>query len=543
MPKGNCIFTSILTCIVFVVFVSTPVFSVDFSTYWMLVDATLDGRAYEGLNSLTELLTTQGKVPSGQIYRVEGEAATGEEINTQLQEIGQQTQAQDTLIFLYHGMVTKPRGAPLMHLLPQGDADVIQDSTLNGWLKETGIENTVVIIDGYTEDINLNAYFGNREILGTAALNVIQSVTKAERTTFLEKLHDVLAVDTTDLDDNRQLSISETYDLLRAAPEFLDGILAPTGIVEAALLKLSPAIKITTLPDGAQVSINDVEVGDTPKLITENLQQGVSKVSVKKAGYIIPSPKTAELQLTLGESAHIGWVLEPIAIHGTVTGVSDASPAGAVVWIDGTAHQQTVEADGVFRFDEWEDSDLLTLGETYTLYVKQGDLNYGSATFTFEGYSDIAQSLELVQKNWFEISQIEFDRNNHQGAVTAFQNGIEDTTDFPQMSRDLTVLLLSSFANALDSQDVQDVTYLVVTAKLAEQHGQPALAKKYWEEVKTKAEKGTPAAKLASQRLWQFNRGRYLLNIGLIVLLVVLLASGAWTYYRYQKSRQTAQED
>ena len=530
MPKGNSIFTSTLTSIVFVVFISTPVFSVDSSTYWMLVDATLDGRAHEGLNSLTELLTTQGQVPNGQIYRVEGEAATGEEINTQLQEIGQQTQAQDTLIFLYHGMVTKPRGAPLMHLLPQGDADVIQDSTLNRWLKETGIENTVVIIDGYTEDINLNAYFGNREILGTAALNVIQSVTKAERTTFLEKLHDVLAVDTTDLDDNRQLSISEAYDLLRAAPEFLDGILAPTGIVEAALLKLSPALKVTTLPDGAQVSINDVEVGDTPKLITENLQQGASKVSVKKAGYIIPSPKTTELQLTLGESVHIGWVLEPIAIHGTVTGVSDASPAGAVVWIDGTAHQRTVEADGVFRFDEWEDSDLLTLGATYMLYVKQGDLNYGSATFTFEGYSDIAQSLELVQKNWFEISQIEFDRNNHQGAVTAFQNGIEDTTDFPQMSPDLTVLLLSSFADALDSQDVQDVTYLVVTAKLAEQHGQPALAKKYWEEVKTKAEKGTPAAKLASQRLWQFNRGRYLLNIGLIVLLVVLLASGAWTY-------------
>ena len=508
----------------------------------MLVDATLDGRAHKGLDSLTKLLTTRGTIPSGQIYRVEGEAATGEEIHTQLQEIGQQTQAKDTLIFLYHGMVTKPRGAPLMHLLPQGDADVIQDSTLNGWLKETGIENTIVIIDGYTEDTNLNAYFGNREILGTAALNVIQSVTKAARTTFLEKLHDVLVVDTTDLDDNRQLSISEAYDLLRAAPEFLDGILAPTGIIEAALLKLSPALKITTLPDGAQIAINDVEVGETPKLITENLQQGVSKVSVKKAGYIIPPPKTAELQLTLGASVHIGWVLKPIAIHGTVTGVSGASPAGTVVWIDGTAHQQTVEADGVFRFDEWKDSDLLTLGETYTLYLKQGDLNYGSATFTFEGYSNIVQSLELVQKNWFEISQIEFKRNNHQGAVTAFQNGIEDTTDFPQMPSDLTVLLLSSFADALEKQDVQDVTYLIVTAKLAEQHGQPTLAKKYWEEVKTKAQKGTPAAKLASQRLWQFNRGRYLLNIGLIVLLVVFLASGAWTFYRHRKSKQTVQD-
>ena len=111
------------------------------------------------------------------------------------------------------------------------------------------------------------------------------------------------------------------------------------------------------------------------------------------------------------------------------------------------------------------------------------------------------------------------------------------------MSTDLTVLLLSSFADALEKQDVQDVTYLVVTAKLAEQLNQLDLAKKYWQEVKTKAEKGTPAAKLAGQRLWQYNRSRYLLNIGLIVLLVVLVASGAWTFYRYRKTKRTAQED
>ena len=35
------------------------------------------------------------------------------------------------------------------------------------------------------------------------------------------------------------------------------------------------------------------------------------------------------------------------------------------------------------------------------------------------------------------------------------------------MSPDLTVLLLSSFADALDKQDVQDVNSLIVTAKLA----------------------------------------------------------------------------
>ncbi|MXZ00185.1 PEGA domain-containing protein, partial [Candidatus Poribacteria bacterium] len=529
--------------IVVIVFVSTPAFSVDSGTYWMLVNATLDSQARNGLNSLTELLTTRGQVPSAQIYRVEGENATGAEIHAQLQDIGNRADAQDTLIFLYHGLVTKPRGTAAMHLLPQADIEVIEDSTFNGWLRETGIAHTVVIVDGYTEDTNLSAYFGNREILGTAALNVIQSVAKAERTTLLKKLNDALAVDTTDLDDNRRLSISEVYDLLREAPEFLDGILAPTGDVEAALLKLSPALKVTTLPEGAQVAINDVEVGNTPKLITENLQQGTTKVSVKKAGYITPPAKPAELALVLGESVHIGWVLKPIAIHGTIKGVAGASPADTIVWIDGTTHHRTVASDGIFRFDEWEDSGLLTLGETYTLYAKHGSLNYGSATFTFDGYSDISQSLQLVKKSWFEVSEIEFARDNHQGAVTAFQNGVEETTDFPQMSTDLTVLLLSSFADALEKQDVQDVNFLVVTAKLAEQLNQLDLARKYWQEVKMKAQKGTPAAKLAGQRLWQLNRNRYILNIALIVLLVVLLVSGGWTFYRYRRTKAMIQGD
>ena len=543
MLKQNIIFILIFICVALAIFVPTPALSADSGTHWLIVDTTPEARAHELVNSLIEFLTTRGKVPSEQIHHVEGDSATSAEIHAMIQEVGRQTAVQDTLIFLYHGMVTKPRGMNAMHLLTPGDEQGIQDATLNDWFREAERKRTTVIVDGYTEDTNLNAYYANRETLGTAALNAIQSAEKANTTVFLQRLHDTLTVDTTDTNDNRQLSIIESYELLRTHSDFMDGILAPTGDVEAALLKLSPALKITTFPEGAEISINDVEVGSTPKLITENLQQGTFIVTVKKAGHILPPPKTAELQLEPGESVHIGWALEPIAIHGTVIGVSDASPAGAVVWIDGTVYQQLVEADGIYRFDEWKDSDLLTLGETYTLYVKQGDLNYGSATFTFDGYTDIAQPLQLAKQTWFEVAQLEFDRHNHQGAVTAFQNGIELTSDFPQMSPDLTVLLLSSFANALEKQDVQDVTYLVVTAKLAEQHGQPALAKKYWEEVKTKAEKGSSAAKLASQRLWQLNRGRYLLNIGLIVLLVVLLVSGAWTYFRYRKSKRTVPAD
>ena len=542
MSKQKIIFILISICVVLAIFVSTPGLSAGSNTYWLIVDTTPEARAHEVVNTLIELLTTRGKVPSEQIHHVEGDTATSEEIHAMIQEIGRQTTVQDTLFFLYHGRVTKPRGMNAMHLLTSGDEHGIQDATLNDWFRETDIKDTVVIIDGYTEDRNLNAYYANRETLGTAALNSIQSAERANATVLLQQFHDTLTVDTTDTNDNRQLSIIESYELLRTHPEFMDGILAPTGDVEMALLKLSPALKITTFPEGADISINDVEVGSTPKLITENLQQGTSTVTVKKAGYVIPPPKTVELQLELGESAHVAWALEPIAIHGTVIGVSDESPADAVVWIDGTAHQQVVEADGIYRFDEWKNSDVLRLGETYALYVKQGDLNYGLATFTFDGYTDIAQPLQLVKRTWFEVAQIEFDRHNHQGAVTAFQNGIERTSDFPQMSPDFTVLLLSSFADAVEKQDVQDVTYLVVTAKLADQHGQPELAKKYWEEVKVKADKGSAAAKLASQRLWQLNRGRYLLNIGLIVLLVVLLASGAWTFFRFRKSKRAVSE-
>lgn len=543
MSKQRILLIRIFIGIAFTIFASPPVLSADSGTHWLFVDATPEARAHEPVNSLIELLTTRGKIPSEQIHRIEGDTATATEIHAMLQEIGRQTEAQDTLIFVYHGMVTKPRGMNAMHLLTPGDAQGIQDATLNDWFRETERKDTLVIVDGYTEDTNLNAYYANRETLGTAALNSIQPAEKAHITALLQQLHDTLTVDTTDTNDNRQLSIIESYELLRTHPEFMDGILAPTGDVEMALLKLSPALKITTFPEDANIFINDVEVGSTPKLITENLQQGTSTVTVKKAGHIIPPPKTAELQLELGESVHIAWALQPIAVQGTVTGVSDASPAGAIVWIDQTTHQQTIEADGSYRFDKWEDSGLLSLGETYTLYVKQGDLNYGSATFTFDGYTNIAQPLQLVKRTWFEVSQIEFDRHNHQGAVTAFQNGIELTSDFPQMSPDLTVLLLSSFADAVEKQDVQDVTYLIVTAKLAEQLGQSALAKKYWEEVKTKAEKGSSASKLANQRLWDLNRGRYILNIGLIVLVVVLLASGVWTFLRYRKSKRTLPAD
>ena len=540
MSKPNAIFTLVSIAIAFVIIASTPVFSVDSGVHWLIVDATPDARAHEPLNALTELLTTRGKVPSEQIHRLEGDVVTMQEIYASLQEVGQQVQADATLIFFYHGRVSKLRRPNALQLLISGDTQTIQDTTLNQWFAESFKGRAVVILDGYSDDSDLNTYYANREILGSAALNVIQLASQTDALRAIRVLNDALAADATDVDDNRQISIIEAFELFRTDERLPLGVLAPTGDVETALLKLSPALKIETFPEGAQIAINDVEVGTTPALVTGNLQQGTSTISVKKAGYHVPLPKTAELQLVLGESAHIGWVLQPIAVHGTVVGVEGQSVTGTIVWIGGTTHQQTLETDGTYRFDDWKDSGSLTLGETYTIHAKQGNLNYEAATFTFDGYTDIEHAIQLVKRTWFEIAQIAFDQNDHQGAIIAFQKGIERTTDFPQMSPELTVLLLSSFADALAKQDVQDINTLIVTAKLAEQHGQPDLAKEYWQELKTKARKGTPAAELASQRLWQLNRSRYLFNIGLVVVVVILIASGAWTYYRFRKTRQAA---
>ena len=74
----------------------------------------------------------------------------------------------------------------------------------------------------------------------------------------------------------------------------------------------------------------------------------------------------------MGESVRLGWVLQSIAIHGTVGGVAGESVADTLVWIGGTTHQQVVKADGAYRFDDWKDSGLLTLGENLHTPCKTG---------------------------------------------------------------------------------------------------------------------------------------------------------------------------
>ena len=514
---------------------------VDSGTYWFMVDTTPNADARALFNTLGKLLSEKGKVSQEHIRSLAGDQATKDEIQASLDNIGNTRGEIESLIFLYHGEVSKPRSGNAMHFSTQSE-ETIQDSVLNQWLQGTGVDRLLVIVDGYAYDESLTIYYANRETLGTAALNVIQSSEAIGKNAFLKALIDALSEEKIDTDDNRHISIIEIYQHLQTDTAFERAIFAPTGDVEETVMKISPAIKVTTFPVGAQILLNEKESGLTPKLFTENLQPGTYTVSVRKAGYNSPEAKTAELKLTQGEVVNFAWSLKPISVFGTVSGPSDVSVVGAQVSIDGTEYVASVGEDGTYTFQDWETSNLLTPGTDYTLYAKQGDLYHGSATFTFGGYTAIEQPIQLVKKTWFEIAELEFSRNDHQKAVIAFENGIKLTTDFPPMSEDLTVLLFTTFADAIDRSAVQDVNYFVATAKLAEAYQQPELVKKYWKLVKMKAEKGSSDAKLAGQRLWQLNPWRNIVNIGIACLLVLIIASGIWTFYRYQKSKQTETE-
>lgn len=510
---------------------------VDSGTYWLMVDTSLDGQTSPLFNSLTKMLIENGKVLKDQITELKGENATYDGIKNALDDIKYNPAKIEKVVFLYHGTVSKPHGSSAMHLSTQSE-ETIEDATLNKWIKETNADKTVVIIDGYANDMNLGIYYANRETLGTAALNVIHPVASAEPTgknSFLSVLSDTLSKEEIDTDDNRHISIIEIHQHLQDNNTFENAILAPTGNVDDAVMKLSPGIKVASFPEGATILLNGTENGLTPKLFTKELQQITYNVSVQKPGYKIPQSKSAELKLTQGEIVDFAWVLEPISVFGSLTAPEGVTVNETQISIDGTDYVQSAGEDGNYTFQEWDAANLLIPGKDYTLLAKLGDLYYGSTTFKFDGNEGIDASIALVKKTWFEIAELEFSRNEHQKAVTAFQNGIEGTTDFPQLSTDLTVLLLSTFANAIDTTEIEDVKYIVVTAKLAETYQQLDLAKKYWKRAKENAVKGSSIAKMAGNRLWQMSPWRNIVNIGIVVFLILAIASGVWTFLRFRK--------
>ena len=199
---------------------------------------------------------------------------------------------------------------------------------------------------------------------------------------------------------------------------------------------------------------------------------------MKKAGYLIPPTKTAELRLELGEVVQLGWALEPISVFGTVTGPRGESAAGARVMIDGTGYEQVVGENGTYRFEEWKGPNVLVLGETYTLSAKLGNCSMARRLSYLMDTPPLSNLSCLKRRRGLNSPKSRLTTLTLRVPSLLSKTGLSSPRIFRSFSSDLTVLLFSSFADTLEKVDVQDVTYLVVTAKLAEQHRQPELAKR-----------------------------------------------------------------
>ena len=529
--------------------------SVDATTWCLIVSPDADIGSPSSLDSLVNLLKEQGKVPSKHIRRIEGDGCTRDGIKAGLDSLSNEMGQGDRLIFYFRGFVTKPRRSNSIFFLTYGAtsenlADALEDRQLNRWFRELSPNIAIVILDGYTQDRNLMAYYGNRGLLGTAALISIQRVALSSEDLFAQTLLGVLGTDEADLDNNRQLSIEElhthlTSNLDERTLRLTEGILLPMGRIEKVVRKLSPMLTIVTVPDGASVALNgQQEIGVTPQRLIDNLERGAYDVEVKKLGYVIPPARSVEIELVQGESINLSWDLESIAVHGSVKAPDGVSLEGTMVWIDGTAYEQnplSLKADGRYRLSanihvtsqtDQSDKKVLAPGQMYFLRAESDALYHAEANFTLAPHESIERDLILSKKTWFEVAQMRFNRKAYEAAIAAFQNGIEETIDFPPMSPEFTKLLFDSFSEVVNKVNVQNIAYVVTTAKLADRLNLREESKVYWEQVRLQATKGSAAYGLATKRLGELNFGRRLINIGVLVLFIVVLISGGYAIRR-----------
>ena len=530
--------------------------SVDATTWWLIVSPDVDTRSRSNLDSLVNLLKERGKVPSNHIRRIEGDACTREGIKVVLDDLGSEMGQGDRLIFYFRGFVTKPRRSNSIFFFPHGVTpenleDALKDRQLNGWFRELSPNKVIIILDSYTRDRNLMAYYGNRGMPGSGGFISIQRATLSTEDLLVQTLLGTLGTDETDLDDNRQVSIEElhaylTSNLDERTLRLTEGILLLLGRVqEKIVLKLSPMLQIVTVPDGASVVLNGQEVGETPQRLIDNLERRTYNVEVSKPGYLIPPARSVEIGLVQGESINLSWDLESIAVQGSVKTPDGVSLEGAAVWIDGTAYEQNplhLEADGRYQLFAnianvtsqagRSDKRVLESGKMYTLRAESDALYHAEASFTLAPHESVERNLTLSKKTWFEVAQMQFNRKTYEEAITAFQNGIEETIEFPPMSPEFTKLLFDSFSEVVDKVNVQNIAYVVVTAKLADRLNLQEESKVYWSQVKSQAAKGSAPYELATERLRELNFGRRLINIGVLVLFVVVLISGGYAIRR-----------
>jgi hypothetical protein len=183
-----------------------------------------------------------------------------------------------------------------------------------------------------------------------------------------------------------------------------------------------------------------------------------------------------------------------------------------------------------YTFNRWDQGEL-EADKPYTLVARGNQRYYAEANFIYDGFESIRVDLKLKQKTWFQIAQIQYDLALYEDAIQAFQNGIEDSLEFPPLSRPFTKMLYDSFLKTLNQVDVP-ATYLAAMAELAGRQKLPTVAKAYWRETLNNAENGSLVYKLAKQKLRDFYLIYYYMIAG--VTLIFLLIIGGIAYRRQE---------
>lgn len=509
----------------------------DMTVWWLLVDVNPDDRSHADFEAFANLLATRGNVPSNRIQHIKAEQCTKSRINETIRKVTSRMQRAERFIFFYRGGVTKPPRTNSIFLLTHGAestnlANAVEDRQLNRWFQEAGAKDVTVLFDSYTNDRNIYAYLANRELLGAAALVSIRA-TKKNEDSLLNRVLSALNTDASDLDDNRKVTLGELHEHLVTNAPPQDSIVVPTGNVDAPILKLSPMLKIITDPAGASTYLNGEVIGATPQRVIDNLKRGDYEIQVKMPGYFAPPMRSTKVGMSQGEAVEVYWALKPITVYGKVNLPEGKVLEQITVWIEDTNYKQTIGLDGNYRFEDWDIDDLLSVGKTYALKAEAAEIFHAKTTFTFEGHDAIERDLTLAEKTWFEVAEERFSKSDNEGAIAAFQNGIEITTEIPPLSPELTVLLFKSFSAAVDSMNIENIAYIVATAQLSDRFGDKESSKIYWNRVKLQANKGTVEYDLAAKRLRELNFTHYIINGAIIVLLVVVLISGGYTARKF----------
>ena len=490
--------------------------------WWLVVDTTEN---FSGTSFMENFESSMGT--SSRIVSLAGEKCSKNSIQRSITKIRNSFSVHDRLIFLFRGQITTPNANNQIHFVLRDD-DLISGQNINRWLEEV---DSTVLLDCITQNSNLGAFYANRQQLGQSAIVSVLSGSTGMNSSVglivgLKALFDDPSI--ADIDDNRQLTISEIYETLLSR-SFHSGVFVPTGDLEKVLFKLPAMVKISGSPTEVSVMMNGTKVGQTELRLTDKLDQMARFIELHKSGYQLQKLILPKISIIPGQQNSISYQLEPIPVRGRIESLS--SIGSLIVEILGTDYQRKIEGTDQFIFDDWT-NDYLEVDKSYTILAKGNQRHYGAVSFIYQGVKPIDVRLNLTEKNWFQLAQMLYDLSEYQDAIQAFQSGIEVTLDFPSFSDSFTSMLFNSFLDVMGQADLP-ATYLVVMGELATRTHKPDIAKKYLRKALKTAERNSEAYKLAGQKLQAFYLIYYYLLASIIILSLLLV----FVFFRKGKRR------